>query len=1125
MIDKELSSYYYNTISEIISDDQASLRERVLSLYSILKDSIKQLTINEKQIFASNYAKFIYVLDKVNLSSDRISSLKSTRHFLEEFHQHSDKILSYDSLHQATANIILFINEISDTTIPEELTYIITPYKQNLDYKRNKPRQRIGLITVVVKEILSVETEKASQFAVKLLCYSQDYDEIIIYLEKKWKEIANQVCEGSLMNLTEVKKSKEWIETTYSSIVILEPEFYTDATEIAELFNSAGWNPASYFIKRYSSSSVSTSMVIGNIVNYLFDSLIEDIEANFDEKYLEGLKVKPLQIFSLATKDIANKAYIRQEANKHFYKVQNQIQSLALQKVSIEPSFSSEVFGLQGRLDLLIEYENDDNRKDVIELKSGRAPGLNLVYKNSDGSVIKSGIWLNHLAQATVYNMLLDTAFKDRKGSSMILYSQADDSYLRNAPNIISLKQEIMKARNEVISNEIKIANGEIDIIDFLEGVKGNELTSYVQNDLNKILLSLRSLNTLENSYFRTFSYFIFNELISGRINSENFITFKLNSRLNGKLQNGSSLSENALGGLKLINDECDFEKMHLSFEFTNDDYLLSSYRKGDMIVLFPVTDDSEKRIFKGQLLKCVIKGITRDRLRLSLRNKLIEDKFDSISLHNGEWAIDNDTSLTSTKSLFRSLVEFLHSDKRKREILLGIRKPEYTDLTASISYLSEKQNEILSRALSANDYYLIQGPPGTGKTSYMLRALAETLLNTTEYNILILAYTNRAIDEIISSLRLIECKPEIIRLGNKESSEQTDVMLSYIVEQNDLNIVFKKIKNSRIIVSTVSSALTNPEIFDIKKFDILIVDEASQILESYLIGIVSKIKKFILIGDEKQLPAITLQNKLKTIVTDEELKGIQLNTTDSSLFERLLMVCKSNGWNDSYSLLDKQARMHHDIMEFPNTYFYNNELSVFDETKQSSEIEYFHKDSEDEIERLLADYRIIFIESKPDIHQKVNISEVEATVKIIETIKRVYGNNFNESTVGVISPFRAQCASILKRLPIEYSDIVSVDTVERFQGSEREIIILSTATNSKFLLDRIQSITQFDNSIVDRKLNVSMTRARNHLIIIGNPYILESSPIYRELINFIKNKKAYFRLTDFDTLIKIDNL
>ncbi len=83
MIDKELSSYYYNTISEIISDDQASLRERTLSLYSILKDSIKQLTINEKQIFASNYAKFIYILDKLNLSSDRISKLKSTRHFLE----------------------------------------------------------------------------------------------------------------------------------------------------------------------------------------------------------------------------------------------------------------------------------------------------------------------------------------------------------------------------------------------------------------------------------------------------------------------------------------------------------------------------------------------------------------------------------------------------------------------------------------------------------------------------------------------------------------------------------------------------------------------------------------------------------------------------------------------------------------------------------------------------------------------------------------------------------------------------------------------------------------------------------------------------------------------------------
>ena len=109
--------------------------------------------------------------------------------------------------------------------------------------------------------------------------------------------------------------------------------------------------------------------------------------------------------------------------------------------------------------------------------------------------------------------------------------------------------------------------------------------------------------------------------------------------------------------------------------------------------------------------------------------------------------------------------------------------------------------------------------------------------------------------------------------------------------------------------------------------------------------------------------------------------------------------------------------------------------------------------------------------------------------------------------------------------MPDEIRKTITVDTVERFQGSERDIIIYSFATNNTHLLNNVQSITKFGNSEVDRKLNVAMTRAKHHLILLGNREILSKSSLYRELIEYIEDKNGFYDFSDFETNFKINNL
>jgi DNA replication ATP-dependent helicase Dna2 len=815
----------------------------------------------------------------------------------------------------------------------------------------------------------------------------------------------------------------------------------------------------------------------------------------------------------VAVSNPQNKIKIKELARLQYENLKRFVATLKLESFAIEPTFISPVYGLQGRLDLLAEYHLSPNRKDIYELKSGNPAKLNQFFQK-DGSIISTGVYVNHFAQVTVYNMLLDTCYPNRKGNSAIIYSKDGENPIRNVPNYYKMKQEIILARNQYLAFEQELLNNSNSFFDNEWERNFEHSPSWIKNDFNLLKNMFNNANSLISEYYTVQLKFVLDELYTMKLGENSH--YSGFSEIWKESIKEKKLKSRIMTELTLVEEESDFDNLHLTFTFPADDNMNVSFRKGDIAILYPDDNNSEFTPQRGRLIKCSIKEITRNKLIVSIRNKLEHGYFAS---NNTKWILDFDNTDSLQKSILHSLSAFLTTNEEKQNILLGLTRPEFNfDEYDLPDYLSAEQKSILMRILNSQDYFLLQGPPGTGKTKYMLAALVETLINQTNDNILVLAYTNRAVDEICSALKSLNGifnKPfDIVRLGRKDNTIHKDIVLSHIVENNDINLVYKELKKTRVFAATVATIVTNTQLLDFKYFHTAIIDEASQITEANLIGILAKVERFVLIGDEKQLPAIVLQSKKHKDAPSENMSKIHFILPETSLFERLLDCAKSNAWYDAFAMLTRQARMHADIMEFPAQYFYNNQLKIFDYDLQMSKIDW-HFNMEDFLAKELNMHRFIFINTDIEVHSKYNIAEVNAVVDIIKTIIGK-SDNKDDSIVGVISPFRLQCSLIQKKLPDNLNAIVTVDTVEKFQGSQREFIVISMALNNIYLLDKTQSSTIIDGQEIDRKLNVAITRAKSHVVILGNSQILSHSPVYSRLIEHCKSKNAFL---DLDSL------
>ena len=945
--------------------------------------------------------------------------------------------------------------------------------------------------------------------------------------------------EGMQLNLLDCTVTRKKV---VPRLIVVEPDYLIDISTIANCFESYGHHPLLFTVNRLTPRLSNKHIVLGNFAGSALDDIINH-PAGYDikETFRSNFREKALDYATCSDFDAVS---FKQDAERQVENIKGIVdeifQTFDREKAILEPSFVCERLGIQGRVDLMTT-----DLKLLVEQKSGKNTFIERKYKNPHGSLHVE----KHYVQVLLYYGILQYNFQlsPKNAHIQLLYSKypLPDGLLEVEP-LQKLIREAIRFRNQAVATEFWMADNGFDrMLPLLtpqtlnvEKQNDNFYNRYLLPQLTETLAPLHQLNDLERAYFTHMMTFVIKEQLVSKVGVQEGV-----GNSNADLWNMPLAEKKETGniytGLTIIEKERSssfngYDTITLAVPQQGEDFL-PNFRRGDMIYLYAYKKNEAPDVRMSILFKGSLQEIHGDRLVVHLN-----DGQQNPDLISGDYfAIEHAGSDIGGTSAIRSLYTFITSNEERRQLLLGQRVPRVDkSLTLSRSYHPD-YDEIILKAKQAQDYFLLIGPPGTGKTSQALQFLVREQLAEkpkvqnsklkVQSSILLLAYTNRAVDEICNMLT--ENELDYIRIGNEFSCDPkySDHLLKEVLDDNaTLNSIKSTLADARIVVATTSTMNSNAALFNIKHFDLAIIDEASQILEPNIIGLLTvrhaerrAIERFILIGDHKQLPAVVQQSDAETEIDDGELLRINLFSCDNSLFERLILTERAAGRTDFIGTLHKQGRMHPDIADFANRKFYAREqLECVPLAHQLEQTLNYNEASEDKTDDVLKAHRMIFIPSKPcrqlNISEKVNTEEARIITDLLRRLYRQLGNNFDpQKSIGVIVPYRNQIAMIRKeieKLGIPELEEISIDTVERYQGSQRDIILYSFTIQSRYQLDFLTANTSYeDGQPIDRKLNVAITRARKQLILTGNEPTLRQNQIFAELIDYIKEKGGYY--------------
>ena len=945
--------------------------------------------------------------------------------------------------------------------------------------------------------------------------------------------------EGMQLNLLDCTVTRKKV---VPRLIVVEPDYLIDISTIANCFETYGHHPLLFTVNRLTPRLSNKHIVLGNFAGSALDDIINHpAEYDIKETFRSNFREKALDYATCPDFDAAS---FKQDAERQVENIKGIVdeifQTFDREKAILEPSFVCERLGIQGRVDLMTT-----DLKLLVEQKSGKNTFIERKYKNPHGSLHVE----KHYVQVLLYYGILQYNFQlsPKNAHIQLLYSKypLPDGLLEVEP-LQKLIREAIRFRNQAVATEFWMADNGFDrMLPLLtpqtlnvEKQNDNFYNRYLLPQLTETLAPLHQLNDLERAYFTRMMTFVIKEQLVSKVGVQEGV-----GNSNADLWNMPLAEKKETGniytGLTITKKERSssfngYDTITLAVPQQGEDFL-PNFRRGDMIYLYAYKKDEAPDVRMSILFKGSLQEIHGDRLVVHLN-----DGQQNPDLISGDYfAIEHAGSDIGGTSAIRSLYTFITSNEERRQLLLGQRVPCVDkSLTLSHSYHPD-YDEIILKAKQAQDYFLLIGPPGTGKTSQALQFLVrEQLVEKSKVqsskfkvqsSILLLAYTNRAVDEICNMLT--ENELDYIRIGNEFSCDPkySDHLLKEVLDDNaTLNSIKSTIADARIVVATTSTMNSNAALFNIKHFDLAIIDEASQILEPNIIGLLTvrhaerrAIDRFILIGDHKQLPAVVQQSDAETEIDDGELLRINLFSCANSLFERLILTERAAGRTDFIGTLHKQGRMHPDIADFANRKFYAREqLECVPLAHQLEQTLNYNEVSEDETDDVLKAHRMIFIPSKPcrqlNISEKVNTEEARIITDLLRRLYRQLGKNFDpQKSVGVIVPYRNQIAMIRKeieKLGIPELEEISIDTVERYQGSQRDIILYSFTIQSRYQLDFLTANTFYeDGQPIDRKLNVAITRARKQLILTGNEQTLRHNQLFAELIDYIKEKGGYY--------------
>jgi DNA replication ATP-dependent helicase Dna2 len=418
-------------------------------------------------------------------------------------------------------------------------------------------------------------------------------------------------------------------------------------------------------------------------------------------------------------------------------------------------------------------------------------------------------------------------------------------------------------------------------------------------------------------------------------------------------------------------------------------------------------------------------------------------------------------SEFTVDRSLTALHDAILKGDPNRKDVLFGRREPSFTEGTATYIDNNESQDAAVNLALNAEDFALVHGPPGTGKT-YTLATIVRELVDRGD-RVLLSAFTNRAVDNAMEAL-VDQGFTDIVRVGN-ESGVREDMHGYLLKTRGDPVERANELLDAPVVAATTASC--GSRMLRDQEFDVAVVDEAGQLTEPGTFLATNLADRFVLVGDHQQLPPV--------VQSDGE-------TLAESLFQRLI-----EAHPDAGMMLDRQYRMAQRIQWFSSTEFYDGRLRPATPEVAAQHLGDLPGVSTGVLPTDLGD-RVVYRD--PDGRRVGNSNPTEAAA-VTETVRAYLDAGVDPDDVGVIAPFRAQVSEISRQLPE-----VAVDTVDRFQGSAKEVIVVSvTATGT------------VDGPIFEdhRRMNVALTRAKKALIVVGDEAALTSEPFYERLLRWAR--------------------
>ena len=896
-------------------------------------------------------------------------------------------------------------------------------------------------------------------------------------------------AEISLFNVRPVQDSsaRRFLAADGSTVPVLEPYFPVSVTDVATAEGvRCGACATRVLVDLRAHRDWGTNLVVGSLAHDMLELLVREERTvdEFDSLFDEALTVRRIDSVAAGIED-ADLPKIRTQLRAHFENLRRWTEPAHSAKLAEVKRFSSR-YGLEGRIDLALV---DSKETQIIELKTGSFESA------------------QHERQLRCYTLLWD-AIAERNGSRVVgrlLYSKTGKLKPLHRRGHES-EREVVIARNDVVAMHRYYSDGDTDYRPLAFGDDPQRCADYpcrfrrakcetqraVLGNFRGVDLGLEDIDRAvwpeevdahvvraTRQYYAHFVRLIEREYrAASRSMGAVFRTTTIGARVEAlRALSGATLVQSSRRDRRVI-FECDSWGV---------------FDVGDLVIAHRGDFDAEPALF----------GRVSSRTRSTLEISCAGADF-ATDLPATEWVIDKDVLRIGFRAMHQALYRFVSSSsaaRLERIVLpaigaggqreLGIAQmeaPTFEVTGTGPRELNRSQEEAVARALRDHDAFLIHGPPGTGKTTVIAELV--TRLVGEDKRVLLAACTHTAVNNVLTKVVQAGVS-DVLRVGpQRRGSDELDRALidakrtpaSHYSEAlahstSSLEQLRDRLLSVRVVAATTNACVSSSVFSVIEQgggdhaFDVAIIDEASQLTEPLALAAINLATRFVLVGDDRQLPpVVTADDALSANAEppDGALSESGIRGLDHSLFARLRP-------HVPHVMLTTQYRMSAAVQDFPNRAFYDGRLSAHEGVVARTMPLASGADLADD-SALNPDRGFVWLESRPADTPRRNDHEVSLVVSTVAELLLSLGVEEPARSIGVVSPYRAQCHAIRSALrAIDGAAGVEVDTVERFQGREKEVMLVSLVTSdwSDFVMS-------------PERLNVTLTRARSKVIVVG---------------------------------------